>query len=233
MTNPVTPIYGLPYQDADSQPESSLSGGSSGTELILAEEVETELARIDGDIADLQADIGKGWVPIDSGSFSGSPPFTIDATAGGAYPAGTFHAMRLRGYGSLTGSAGHVTVRINNDTTTDLHQTARIRDLASDGSTTDSGLSTGTVYRVARWGTLAEASTFECLLLGTAVQSQVPFQSEGAALGSTAAVSSWFRFWGQLDDAIASLLVSSLRISTFDAASDFTAIHWTLEGYKP
>jgi hypothetical protein len=54
---PLTPIYGLPFEHEDDQPLHSLTGGSSGTEPILAEEVEDELARIEGDIADVESDL--------------------------------------------------------------------------------------------------------------------------------------------------------------------------------
>lgn len=54
---PLTPIYGLPFEQEGDQPLHSLTGGSSGTELILAEEVETQLARIDGDVTTVDANL--------------------------------------------------------------------------------------------------------------------------------------------------------------------------------
>lgn len=50
---PLTPVYGLPYEAPGDQPLHSLTGGSSGTEPILAEQVEAQLQRIDDDIAEL------------------------------------------------------------------------------------------------------------------------------------------------------------------------------------
>lgn len=99
-----TPIYGLRFQELNDPPD----GPSLGEDLAL--DVEDELQRIDSnvssndsDISSLQsrvttnendiADLKKGWNFIDSGRES--TDFSIDLTAGGAYPAGTFRMIKI------------------------------------------------------------------------------------------------------------------------------------------
>lgn len=54
MTQPQTPIYGLPFEKfRGDEPGRTLNAGSTGTSPILAEQVEDELSRIDDDIANL------------------------------------------------------------------------------------------------------------------------------------------------------------------------------------
>lgn len=229
---PNTSIYGLPFeQTPDDQPGITLHGGTSGTETILAESVETELARIDQDITDANAAIveaAKGWVPIVEDFFSGTPPFTVDLTVGGKYPAGTFSVVKIYATGSLSGSAGHVTMRVNNDITADLHESARIRQRASDGSVVDSALGTGTIWRIGRWGTLTGGSSLECTIFNTDTSNFLTFKSSSGAIGSTASVSHETRFWGRLND---SRLLDSLRFDTFDAAADYDGFAYQIEGW--
>jgi hypothetical protein len=168
-----------------------------------------------------------GWVPIVEDSFSGTPPFTVDLTQGGKFPAGTFSAVRVRARGSLSGSAGHVTVRINNDSTTDMHVTAFIRRDADTGATTEADRVVGTVWRVGRWGTATGASNLEFTIFNTSTSNVLSFLARSGALGTTAAVSFVFESWGNLTQ---SLLLSSLRFATFDAASDLD-INYQIEGW--
>lgn len=78
-----TPIYGFPYQELSDPPH----GPNLGQDL--AEALETEIDRIDTDIADLK----QGWNFIDSGRET--TDFSIDLTAGGKYPAGTFRMIKI------------------------------------------------------------------------------------------------------------------------------------------
>lgn len=58
---PTTDIYGLPYEDLNDEPGWTLHGGQTGAKLILAEEVEKQLARIETEatsgIGDLRTDL--------------------------------------------------------------------------------------------------------------------------------------------------------------------------------
>jgi hypothetical protein len=198
--------------------------------LTLGEDVRDELVRIDGDVAIVQTDIGRGWRPIAAASFSGAPPFTVDLTQAGTFPAGTFHAVRIRARGSLTGSPGYITVRVNNDSTTDLHESVRISQVVSDGSVDSSAQGPGSVWRIGRWGTLTGRSNLECIIHHTGGSNILSCQSKSASMGSTAAASFISEFAGVL---AASRLLSSLRFSTFDASSDISAFDYQIEGWAP
>lgn len=227
-----TPTYGLPFEVPGDRPGVTLSGGPTGTEAdILAEAVETELARIDSDVSDANAAIveaAKGWVPIVESSFTGTPPFEVDLTVSGEFPAGTFSAVRIRARGSLVSNPGHVTMRINNDTTSALHDNARIRRNASDGSVDEATQGDGTIWRIGYWGTLAWRSNLECVIFHTGGTNTLSYQSESTSLGSTGAASFDTKLWGALASA---RLLDSLRFSTFDAASDFSDIEYQIEGW--
>ena len=49
---PVTPVYGLPYERWAGLSGRTLTGGPTGEDPILAEAVEAELQRVDGDVQD-------------------------------------------------------------------------------------------------------------------------------------------------------------------------------------
>ncbi|MEO3930923.1 hypothetical protein ABGB07_44840 [Micromonosporaceae bacterium B7E4] len=70
-----TPVYGLPYQTNDDPPD----GPALGEDLALA--VESELQRIDGDIADLSAAPGEAYQGAN------------DTSAAGTYTSGTTHGL--------------------------------------------------------------------------------------------------------------------------------------------
>lgn len=52
-----TPVYGFDFESPDDLPGETLTGGQTGTHPILAEQVETELVRIESDVDDNAADI--------------------------------------------------------------------------------------------------------------------------------------------------------------------------------
>src|SRR5690606_39581333 len=94
---PQTPVYGLPFEAPGDIPGHTLDGGPVGDQPILAEAVESELSRVDTDIAGLVEDIEEdvlGWTPIGAGEQSHVSAVVIDATAGGKYPPGTVSMMR-------------------------------------------------------------------------------------------------------------------------------------------
>ena len=228
---PETPIYGLPVEVPADQPGVTLTGGPSGTENILAEAVEDELSRIDSDISDANEAIveaARGWRPIVFDTFSGQPPFTVDLTAGGKFPVGTFAATRVRARGSLQGGAGVVTMRINNDTTEDMHVSSLVRWVASDGSVADTDFAESTVWRLARWGSLTSRSNLECVIFHSDVSAIPSFQSSSRQLGSSAAASFVTECWGALSQ---SRQVSSLRFSTLAGDPDFAQFHYQIEGW--
>lgn len=54
---PATNIYGLPFEEPSEQPGITLHGGIPPSSEILAEEVEEELARVEGDVAGVAASV--------------------------------------------------------------------------------------------------------------------------------------------------------------------------------
>jgi hypothetical protein len=107
MTNPTTPIYGLPYENDDSQPLSSISGGSSGTEAILAQAVEDELARIDDAVADAEGDLSSVHDPIDVAEVTTTPQALLQLVV----PSG-LTAVRVIGWARTNESAIRTGLRV-------------------------------------------------------------------------------------------------------------------------
>jgi hypothetical protein len=214
----------LPVRDSSERPSSGLYDG-----LVVWRQDHKRLEIRDTTAGAWQQLNPSGWVSIVEDSFSGTPPFTVDLTQSGKFPAGTFSAVRIRARGSMSGSAGHVTIRVNNDSTTDMHVSARVRHNASTGED-DFSQGPGTVWRIGRWGTIAGQSNLECTIYHTGVSNILSFSSNSKMLGSTAAVSFETVFWGALTE---SRLLSSLRFNTTDAASDFSAFNYQIEGYIP
>lgn len=116
---PITPIYGLPFEALDDQPGHSLHGGTAGLDEILAEEVEEELSRIDGDISNIenvliptieaQAESAQVLDVIDSGQGTNTTEFeNIDQT---------YRDLMIlwRGVSSASGQISSLALRFNND----------------------------------------------------------------------------------------------------------------------
>lgn len=54
---PTTEIYGFPYETLTDEPGWSLHGGQTGAELILAEEVERQLSRVESELSTATGDL--------------------------------------------------------------------------------------------------------------------------------------------------------------------------------
>lgn len=54
---PTTEIYGFPYETLTDEPGWSLHGGQTGAELILAEEVEKQLSRVESELSTATGDL--------------------------------------------------------------------------------------------------------------------------------------------------------------------------------
>lgn len=231
---PQTPVYGLPFEAPGDLPGHTLDGGPAGAEPILAEAVEAELSRIDDDVADLQAEVARGWTPIDSGEET-SPPdsvFIIDCTRGGQFPAGTFSAMRLRMRGHLDGSSSLITVRVNSDLTTDLYR-QRWTILDGTGSVRQSqGAVDSTVWRIGIWGSLT-GNVLEALFINTDQPSFVGYHAWCTKHSGVEAENYEMTAGGRLNQ---NRLVESLRIGTTNVpgwtSNNFVTVRWWLEGYR-
>jgi hypothetical protein len=111
-----TPVYGLRTPDPGETPNVPLDMQE------LAEDVEAELERIDTTAADLVDRVtaletgagGIGWIPITSGSGSGTP-INIDMTDGGRFPSPpAWDCIKLQMRFDLD-AEGNINLRINGD----------------------------------------------------------------------------------------------------------------------
>lgn len=237
---PSTPQYGLPFEALADEPGHSLHGGQLGTDPILAEEVETELERIDTDVTNLgdrttaiEQNGVLGWTHIDWGVNVGSN-FNIDVTKGGVFPAGTFGMLRLSGRWAVDG-LGTVRLRINDET--GIHNYSFFaRDVegelsGSDPDPDDHGTQENANQWVIARGAGDESQTFICTIFRTESASTCPMQSTFTRpFFSLPSNSQWGMAWGDLSE---SKLITSLNVRPFsDDANQFLSISWYLEGYK-
>lgn len=220
---PSTPTYGLPFEAPGDLPGHTLDGGPVGDQPILAEAVEAELSRIDGDVADLKAEVARGWTPIGSGNESSN--FTIDLTAGGKFPAGTFELIRVHMRGSLTVDGVRIQVRVNADNTAGLHRHARWVWNADGSSLADSTAFDGTAWPVAEWST-ANVGLAEFTIFRTNVSSQLGYVTQGYRGGGTG-VRRLFLAGGDL---VSSRLLNSLQV--FPVSGQVATCFWWAEGYR-
>jgi len=172
---PLTPVYGLPYEASGDQPLHSLTGGSSGTEPILAEAVETELARLDNLISALQAQIdalkSRGWhdiTPAGGVIIEGNTTIQVPA-------ADTYDMIRVYARGSLNGD-GFLSMRINADNTADLHRRMRITFDPNAGTIQVGSSTSGTVWLAFPWSNTANC-TAEALLMNTDIPAALSYQA--------------------------------------------------------
>jgi hypothetical protein len=234
---PSTPIYNLPTEHPDDdQPGISLHGGPLGTEPILAEAVETELERIDTDLADalnrlalLEAGTSlPGWTPIQSGTSGAVAEFDIDLTDGGRFGIGAFELIRLHMRHDLNAD-GYVNVRINNDTAAVYRNARLVHD--SLGNLDDSGHSSA----LNRWqlgpGGTNSTNNFTAIFFHMSGNFSHGFQSHGMQPSNTDSVHRIAEHWGSLTAAL-SAAPSTLRIFASDGATSFSNSWWWCEGYR-
>src|SRR5690606_18898524 len=183
---PQTPTYGLPFEHPrDDLPGYTLDGGPAGDQPILAEAVETELARLDNQISALQAQIdalkSRGWQDITpAGGVIIDENTTIQVPA-----AGTYDMIRVYARGSLNGT-GFLSMRINADNSTDLHRRIRVTFNPSDGTIQASTSDAGSVWLAFPWSDTANC-TAEALLMNTDIPSALSFQAFATNPRGTAA----------------------------------------------
>jgi hypothetical protein len=116
---PFTPKYGLPFEQTPTdEPGRTLHGGVAGTSDILAEEVETELVRIDGDVNEVDTRVGvleDRVTRLDRQIFSGEVGTGTDLVVPD-HLRGLFTWYTLIVDASVGVSGAALVVRINNDT---------------------------------------------------------------------------------------------------------------------
>lgn len=223
--------YGFVYEDPNSdQPLSSLTGGSSGTYPILAEQVDDELSRVEGQvIADLDDRVAileavpspPGWVKIDSGSVSNVATFVIPAWEAEAYT-----ALRLRMQGTAS-AAGNIRVRCDDDNTADLHTWGLlVWDMGGDLEFNNFD-ATDTFWQVGQWGT--GTSNLELLIFNTGTEAVATYQSTAFRIGGAAGTTTRSFGGGRINSP---RLVNTLRVSgpPGGGGSETITATWWLEG---
>lgn len=139
---PQTPIYGLPFEALADQPGHSLHGGTAGLDPILAEEVEEELSRVDGDISEIvnvaipgleeQATSAQVIDVIDSGQGTNTTEFTgIDQTYRDL-------VILWRGSSDGAGQLDNLALRFNGDGD-DNYLSRIVRNTEGDNFTSEQG----------------------------------------------------------------------------------------------
>lgn len=257
MPNPQTPIYGLPYEDSSDEPGETLDGGSAGTRPILARAVETELARIDGDIGVVNTDIATiearldaleagtsqpGWTPIQDGANTGAN-FDIDLTDGGRFAIGAFELVRLFLRYDLD-AAGSVAAQINADTSLVYAYGIRQLDAANPAANLTAFPISPAALGIDHLSAASAAAGWR-IGLGATVSSNVlmatffhmtaatlhSFLSESTRMSTSSTTMARAAHWGYLTSALAAA-PSSLRISATDGATAFVNAWWWAEGYR-
>lgn len=173
--------------------------------------------------------IEPGWTFITSGSIPGTTnSFSIDATAGGKWPPGSFELLRLHllSHGNNT---GHIFCKLNTAGPGDY----RWGSIAVDSATGNVVISgAGHAANTNQWvlGRTANAilSITNAVMfdIGRAVLSS--YQSSCARIHSGASAF-YFDSWGALDTSLDSP-VASLEIIA--EVGDFTLANWLLEGFR-
>lgn len=104
------------------EPGRTLHGGHAGDSPILAEQVQAKFIDVDAQLAAYEARIaaiengtgGVGWIPITSGSSSGSS-FTVDLTDGGRFPSPPLWSEVRVSMKIDLSAAAYVNARVNGD----------------------------------------------------------------------------------------------------------------------
>lgn len=159
-----TPIYGFPYQELSDPPH----GPNLGQDLATA--VETEIDRIDTDIADLK----QGWNFIASGVETA--PFTVDFTAGGKFAAGTFKMLRVNMTVQLDTGNSFVIGRVNGLSGATLYNRGWWGE-SFDGTTSSRKVSNTSDRAVFGYVSAQIGGNLEVMYYKTDVASEIPMRA--------------------------------------------------------
>lgn len=231
---PQTPIYGLPFEQASDQPGITLTGGEFGLEEILAEEVEDELQRIDGETTDLEDRVTEienqgvlGWTYITHGTGSGAT-ITLDATDGGRFSVGTFGMLRLSGRFDLD-TTGEIFMRLNGDTST-IYRSGSLTFSSGGVVVTNRASATLGSWSIAHGATLS-TNNFITTIFHTNTNELNNYQSTSTRQSNTASTHDWTNHWGSLS-ATGVGPIAELNLLATAGASSMVELHWWLEGFK-
>lgn len=214
---PTTPL-GVWYPGPNDTFPPGFSGAEGGTGWFeqLAESV-------DDAIEDY---VGPGWGHIAAGTVNAAAP-SIDVTAGGAFPAGTFAMVRLHFRGGFSTGSDFMSMRINGST--DAINTWGTYVIGGDqafkANSTGEG---GALARLGHMGAPTAAQSMELTIYNTDVSSQCPWKSETTRFSTTVGTHRHSVGWGALD---ADRLLSSIQIRAVDLGARNVVGRWWLEGY--
>lgn len=232
---PTTPVYGFPFEDENDQPGITLTGGEAGTEAILAEEIETEVERIDTDLSDVQGRVTTieevgilGWTYINHGVNSGTG-FTVDLTRGGALPIGAFDMIRLHMRFDLD-DEGFVLLRINNDSSDIYRHGTLIYDALGNLDDAFHNVGPGSNGWRIGYGATVSTNNLTCQLFHTNGDVLVSYQSISTRQSDDPNAHKWGQHWGSLVTQVGAA-PSSLRVMTVGSVS-YTNAWWWVEGFR-
>lgn len=168
-----------------------------------------------------------GWNHIASGEETSN--FTIDFTAGGLYPAGTFSMLEIRMEPFISTGNDFVVGQVNSISTANFHNRAWSgEDFATDGATASrNSANSGT-----RWAlgyiSQQQGGMVKCWIAGTDEASNLPMESRSRRGGLSGSESNreWMECWGTVES---NTLIDHLDI--FTTSGNVSYAKWYATGY--
>lgn len=218
----------FPFEAPGDQPLHSLTGGSSGTEPILAEVLQTKWSALQTTIGDLAdrltvveaASAASRWRHITTGSQTGGA-----STPALAVPAG-FLMLRLSAWGDMADNQD-LLLRVNEDSGSNHIWGLNIWGAGTAGATTDFTHSGGgtSAWRIGRWATTESNNSLVNIFPGDGGQN--PSYLSYSHRDSTTDTSHGIQLGrGKY---LGDVVISSLRILA--NGTTFQDVRWVLEGY--
>jgi len=219
---PVTPVYGLPHERGVTLPGRTLTGGPTGDDPILAEAVEAEVERVDGDVVDLQQAIAALPRVVDQGEIT-EP--TSNSGINIPVPSGEFIQLRLtlRGHCSALTQVG---IRINDDST-NMYLSGRVTRRASDGEVTDTHHNdSGSMFLLGEWSTLS-ANNAVIDFFNTHDSQFISHQARVARMSTNPVNHRISDAWGRITE---SRLLTHINVRTNTVGEGYNNLFWQLVG---
>lgn len=176
-----------------------------------------------------QLDIAKNaWTYIAHKDEGAGDSFDIDITVGGKFPAGTFSKIRLYLRYDLSVAGELVSLRLNDNTTTD-HETIRKLWDASTAALTNVH-NTGLSRFVVGYGGTVSTNNAVVLLSRIDTGIDVTHQTTCCRQSDSATSHFFVKMWGIKRASIGA--INKLTLSV-DGIETFTGLIWWAEGYRP
>lgn len=160
-----------------------------------------------------------GWETIVPGVIHSANPYQI--------PVGVYDMVRITLAGSMDGDAGTVTMRVNEDSTSNLHESAWMTWNPESEAILEGAGFTGTSWTIAKWNGV-QGSYAELTMLATHIATNIPFSGHSTQVSSTEGVRRISRFSGRL---AADRQLSSVSLLTSGGVGLGTVRVW-IEGHR-